>query len=164
MTSTKDIRFDRRGGTRRPKQLRGLVGHKGTPPQNCENALIEDVGGGGLRLRSGSQIRPDESLILYVGDEQKPLPVKVVWAKKEGVIEKRASGKPGQAFVAGCHLKSMDAPKPAEKKRGAAKVAKRKFRDGDTGALVIKCAFYAGGLGLLGLILYGALSVLQLMG
>ncbi len=161
MTSRTPIRFDRRGGTRRPKQIRGLVGPKGTPPQSCENAIIEDVGGGGLRLRAGSQVRPDESLILYVGDEQKPLGVKVVWAKKEGVIEKRASGKPGQAFLAGCHLKSKDAPKPAERKRGAAKAAR--FRESDTGALAIKCAFYAGGLALLGLILYGALSIVQLI-
>lgn len=146
-------RFDRRSITRRSRKISALVGRKGALPEACENAIVEDVarGGSGVRLRAATELRPEDSLFLYVGDKP-PMAVKVVWAKRDGLLEKRQSGKPGQAFVAGCRLNKI---KP-----------RRSFWRGlriDPTANLPRILFAVFGLGFAGLMIYVLASLFKLM-
>lgn len=156
MTGTrKSARFDRRRAARRKQRVPALVGPKRAAAEQCENALIQELAADGARIVSGAPLKEEDSLVLYVGDEQKPVRAKVVWVRKEGMIEKRRSGKPGQAFLAGCRLRAA-AAKPAEKKRAVPTV--------DLASHVMRGAFIAGALGLAGLVIYAIVSLGNMMG
>jgi hypothetical protein len=152
-------RFDRRKATRRMQRISALVGTKHDPPENCENAVVEEIGRGGLRIRSGANLNPEDSLILYVGPEEKPVRAKVRWARKQGVIEKRRTGKPGQAVVAGLVIQER-AAQPKRKERAAAK----RRPGADPTAIVMRVLFAAGALGLVGLLAYAVVSLANMMG
>ncbi len=151
-------RFHRRTALRRDRRLQALVGPKHSPSERCENAVVEEVSKEGVRVRSGAPLRPDDSFFLYVGDKPKPLSAKVVWVRKEGLIEKRQTGKAGQAFVAGCRLRPDKQPREA-KPRAAARHA----GTADRITLLIRATFVAGGVGLLGLIVYALVALARLM-
>lgn len=121
----------------------------------CENGLIEDVdrSGAGVRLRAATELRPEDSLILYVGEKQEPMAAKVIWVRREGLIEKRRTGKPAQAFVAGCVVKGLEAPKP-RRKRGP---------ETDYSVLLMRALFAAGGLAGIGVLVYILVALFRLM-
>lgn len=158
MSARTSLRSDRRTATRRSRRVQALVGPKHAPSERCENAVVEEVSKEGLRVRSGAPLRPDDSFFLYVGDKPKPLSAKVVWVRKEGVIEKRQSGKTGQAFIAGCRLRPSK-PEREAKSRGASGHAGA----GDRITLLIRATFVAGGVGLLGVIVYALVALARLM-
>jgi len=133
-----------------------LVGPKNTPVDQCENAVVEEVGSGGLRIRAGSHLNEEDSLFLYVGDNRKPVRAKVVWVRKDGLIEKRKTGKTGQAFIAGCKVRGTAASaKPRE--------AARSGDSGDLAARLFRWGLVAGGLGFSAVIVYILVMLLQMV-
>ncbi|MBI2899652.1 MAG: PilZ domain-containing protein [Planctomycetes bacterium] len=166
MSQRQSRRFDRRTATRRSRRIPAFVGPKQTPSEKCENAVVEDVSKGGLRVRSGAPLRPDESFFVYVGDKPQPMHAKVVWVRKEGLIEKRTTGKAGQAFLAGCQVQRAqekphdEAPRRNRKARGAARVSPG---TADRMTILLRIALAAGGLGLLALVAYFVASLVNLM-
>ena len=160
MASTRrSRRIDRRRSDRKPKRVSALVGKKRTAPRDCENGIVQEYGSGGLRIISGTPIKPEDSCVLYVGIEEKPIGAKVIWVRKQGIIEKRKSGKPGQAYVAGCKIKTAETAKPKkEKGRGAA----RRISQTDWTTYIMKSAFIMAGLGIIAFVVYALATLVQL--
>jgi hypothetical protein len=156
--------IERRRSPRKSDRIKALVGPKDSKSDACENAMIEELGKTGLRIRSGAPLNPDESFFLYVGDDRKPTRAKVIWVKKEGFIEKRRTGKAGQAFVAGVKLRELPTKEKEPKARGAAARRAEVKRDAEFSTRVVRWVFIGGGVGLLALIIYAVVSLVQLMG
>ena len=111
--SARESGFDRRRATRRQKSVAALVGPRHARPATCENAFVEDVSRGGMRVRSARSLAPGDSPVLYVGGLRQAVAAKVRWVRRHGLIVRRDSGKPSQAYVAGCALSDAPAPRPA---------------------------------------------------
>jgi hypothetical protein len=125
-------------------RVRGLVGPKRASPEECEDAIVEALPSGGLRVRSGARLAMNDSIILYLETESHPVRAKVLAARPAGVMDKRRTGKPGQAYVADCRIR-------------------REPRGGIRLALILRWAILAGALGLAAFLLHGLVTILQLL-
>ncbi|MBI2901046.1 MAG: hypothetical protein HYY17_12745 [Planctomycetes bacterium] len=104
---------DRRRAPRERVRLRALLGSPRSPKSRCEEAWVEDVGSGGLRIRTVHAMKPGERCILHPEWSSTPATVMVVWVQRAGLVERRSAGASVQTFVAGCVL----GPAPAARSR-----------------------------------------------
>ncbi len=155
-TRKKTSRIDRRRATRRLRREGALVGSRKARMDRCENAVIEEISRSGLRIRSGARLRREESVVLYPNNGAQRYHLEVVWIRREGLIEKRATGRPGQAFVAGCRLKAPERKRERQKKKVA------RVGDGQATALVFRFLMIGAAVGLVGAIAYLLSSLLTL--
>ena len=155
-TRRKTSRMDRRHATRHLRREGALVGGRKVRKDRRENAVVEEVSRSGLRIRSGARLRREETVVLYADTGAERYHAKVVWIRPDGLIDKRATGRPGQAFVAGCRLKAP------QRKRDSRKRQAVRVGDGRTAVLVIRLLLIGAGVGLAGTIAYLLSSLLSL--
>jgi len=110
---------DRGEAARQRRTKQALVGRKGSERRQCENALIEDDSGEGILVRSGAPLQEGDSVVLFVDEEMERLRAKVMWVRKEGLIEKRKNLQPGQAYLAGMRIKARRRATIRRKKESA---------------------------------------------
>ena len=77
-----------------------------------EEAIIEELGEQGLRIRSGRPLRQRDRVVLLDPNLGFARDLTVVWSRPQGLIEKQ--GKPGHAYVAGCVVERV---RPAIRRR-----------------------------------------------
>ena len=148
---------ERRLAERRRVEAPALVGGRGMPRERCENGEVVEQGRGGMRIRSGRPLTVNETVFLYVDDRKHPLRAKVVWSKSDGLIEKRGSGRLGNACAAGCRV--MPAEKKVEAKRGVPSTA-----TAHAVSLAIKLAVWGGlmaGVGCLVYVMFALFSMIK---
>ncbi len=107
---------DRRRASRKHTHRLSAIGRSGMPLAQYENAIVEDRGGGGVKIRSGMPLSPKQTVRLRMEADGSVVRAAVVWAHPEGLIEKRANRKLGGAFVAGCKILPKDAAKKKQKR------------------------------------------------
>lgn len=149
-------RIDRRQWLRKEERRDALVGPKRHTVSRCENAVIEESGEGGLRIRSAAPVHRKETLVLYVGEKRRRMKAKVVWVKQEGLIEKRLTGKPCRAFVAGCLVKEAEGEQRFRRESKIEVTA-------DKTARVVRGAIITAGIGLAGAVAYFVASLVHLI-
>ncbi len=93
-TRRRSRRFDRRKTVRRSRPSRALVRYHRLKGDRSENAYIQEMSSKGMRVTSGIPLEAKDRVVLYIGEEKKPVVAQVVWARKQGIIEKRMTGKP----------------------------------------------------------------------
>ena len=94
---------DRRRELRREETISALVGGKKLNLRKCQRAVIENLGSGGLRIRTGSPLKLNQRVFLYDRNGKLLYPVRVVWSRND-------AKKIGQAFISGCELLSPVGP------------------------------------------------------
>lgn len=154
----KSGRVDRRQARRSPANSPALVGRRDMGKNHFENGVVEDAGRNGVRIRSGLSLNTDETVLIYIGDKPQPVRAKVVWSRSGGLIEKRASGRLGNACVAGCRVLAPEAPKDAKKRPAAAKSMTWTIVP-----ILMKVVFYGGVLAVIGALVYVLGSVFSMM-
>ena len=129
--------------------MRTLVGGKRFCPARCEVADIEEMSRSGMRLRTGADLRKDDSVVLYSSSGAVQERIQVVWAREDGLIEKRSTGRPGRAMVVGCRIRRQ----------------KHKASRGPSGELMapaVRVSVISACMALIGLIVYTLASILSI--
>ncbi len=145
-TRTSDGVERRRAGRRRI-DTPALIGGRDMPKERFENGELVEKARGGIRIRSGRPLSVNDTIFVYVDDPSKPVRAKVVWSKADGLIEKRGSGRLGNACAAGCRV--MPGEKKAEAKRGVPNAAAA-----HAVSLAIKLALWGGLMAGVGFFVY----------
>jgi hypothetical protein len=148
---------DRRRAGRVRAHRDASVGRSGWPAAEYENAVVEDEGGGGCRIRSAVPLERDETVRLRLDEDGRALRAAVVWARPDGIIQKRASGKPGSAYLAGCRL----LPSKGSAKRRPADPTRSRLAD--ILAVAIKTAGVLVAIALVAAVVYAAVAILGLV-
>ena len=150
-TRRRSRRFDRRKTVRRTRPTRALVRSSRCKGKQAENAYVQEMSSKGMRVTCGVPVAERDRLTVYLGTEKKPVSAQVIWARKEGLIEKRLTGKPGQAFVAGCTFVKKKTKRRAQKKRsdfGPITISRKGAENADR---LIRMVLIAGSLGMVAL-------------
>ena len=161
-TRRRSRRFDRRKTVRRARPARALVRSNRCKGKQAENAYVQEMSSKGMRVTCGVPVAEKDRLTVYLGAEKKPVTAQVIWAKKEGVIEKRLTGKPGQAFVAGCTYVEKPRSKPKKKKAPVAPISISP-KGAEISDRFIRMVLIGGVLGMAALCVHIALILISLL-
>ena len=160
-TRRRSRRFDRRKTVRRSRPSPALVRSHRLKGDRSENAFIQEMSSKGMRVTSGIPLMEKDRVVLYIGEEKKPVVAQVVWARKEGIIEKRMTGKPGQAFVAGCTFVRESPKKPRKKKAAPVRISRK---GSEYSARLIRILLIGGGLAMLAIGINIVFSLFSILG
>ena len=161
-TRRRSRRFDRRKTVRRNQPAAALVRSNRLKGKKAENAYVQEVSSKGMRVTCGVPVAENDRLIVYIGAEKKPVTAQVIWVKKEGIIEKRLTGKPGQAFVAGCAYVEETHRKSKKKKAPVAPISISR-RGAEISNRFIRMLLVGGVLGMVALCVHIALILISLL-
>ena len=107
---------ERRRDTRRPVDLSAVIARWPSSPKVFgETALVDEMGPFGFRLRTGLELRPDDVIRVIPQGAPIPLYARIIWARRDGLIEKGHDRRVGAAHLAGCA--TLDGP-PDETRAG----------------------------------------------
>ncbi|HEX7897265.1 MAG TPA: hypothetical protein VF950_05870 [Planctomycetota bacterium] len=96
-------RADRRREIRHPANGSVLVARWPVAPDTRDDhAQLENMGLTGFRFRSGHGFQRGDILLVYLSGARGPVVGRVVWTRRDGVIEKGPAGQVGAAWLAGC--------------------------------------------------------------
>lgn len=160
-TKRQSRRFDRRRTVRRNRPMSALVRSHRFKGARSENAFVQEMSSKGMRVISGIPLVEKDRVVLYMGEEKKPVSAQVVWARKEGIIEKRLTGKPGQAFVAGCVFVEE---KPKKSPRKPVRQIKVSRKGAEYSNRLVRVIVIAAALGLGALLVNASFSRLSMLG
>jgi hypothetical protein len=150
---------ERRRDIRRRPRLDAFVRPWGYPVGEREYAIVEDASEGGLCLRSATPLRKDDMLALNVAGQPEALKARVVWARRQGLIDLDLSHRIDPAWLAGCEVEAPSRArlKPLLKSRGTPPLV-------EVDTLLMRGLLAAGIIGVGALVVYGFVMLARMMG